>query len=128
MIPAPRSWFFIENRTIPKNAKLYISMPKKLIVANWKENPASEHEALQLAKAVMKDKHGADVVICPPFVYLESIAKLLKAQGPKLKVRLGAQDAFWEEHGPYTSEVGPKMLESLGVRYIIVGHSERRKW
>ncbi len=99
-------------------------MPRKLIAANWKENPKSEKVALALFRAVAKMNSGpVAVAICPPFIYIERIAKLRRG-----RVALGAQDVFWEEKGPYTSEVGPKMLRSLGVKYVIVGHSERRKW
>lgn len=99
-------------------------MPKKLIAANWKENPKSEKEAIALFKTVsaVSSSRKVDVAICPPFIYLEKIASIRR------KISLGAQDVFWEEKGAYTSEVGPKMLRSLGVEYVIIGHSERRKW
>ena len=103
-------------------------MSRKLIAANWKENPRSERAAEDLFRAVMKIKSGSvEVVVCPPFIYLERVAAI-KRSIKKSKVTLGAQDVFWEEKGPYTSEVGPKMLKSLGVKYVIIGHSERRKW
>lgn len=99
-------------------------MSRKFIAANWKENPKSEKAALTLFRAVAKVNGGpVEVAVCPPFIYIERIAKLHRG-----RVALGAQDVFWEEQGPFTSEVGPKMLRSLGVRYVIVGHSERRKW
>ena len=105
-------------------------MPRKLIAANWKENPKTEARALELFRAVASGKNarGVDVVLCPPFIYLEEVrhafGKLKKGHG----LALGAQDAFWEEKGAFTSEVGPKMLRALGIRYVIIGHSERRKW
>ncbi len=104
-------------------------MVMKLIVGNWKENPKSEDQAIALFRAVAKIKHSKkiEVAICPPFVYLEKFRELQK-RGNGRHVVLGAQDVFWEEKGPYTSEVGPRMLKSFGVRYVIVGHSERRKW
>lgn len=85
---------------------------KPLIVANWKCNPKTEKGAKLLFNSVKKT--GA--VICPPFVYLP----LLKAKG--------AQDVFWEEKGAYTGEVSVAMLRDLGCKYVIVGHSERRKY
>jgi len=102
---------------------------KKLIVGNWKENPKSEKQAVALFGAVAKTKHSnsVEMAVCPPFIYLERLAAVRKRSGKK-HIALGAQDAFWEEKGPYTSEVGPKMLRSLGVEYVIIGHSERRKW
>ncbi len=90
----------------------------KLIVGNWKMNPASVKEAVALARA----SDAKNVVVCPPFVFLEGIGKILK------KADLGAQDVFWEEKGAYTGEISPAMLKNSGVKYVIVGHSERRQW
>lgn len=92
---------------------------KPLIVANWKCNPPTLTEAKRLFNSVkqgVKDVKNIEVVICPPFVYL-----------PVSKAN-GAQDCFWEEKGAYTGEVSPKMLKDLGVEYVIIGHSERRKY
>lgn len=102
---------------------------RKLIVANWKENPGTESRATKLFKDLIL-KTGVDVVICPPFVYLEKITAAFRSMSASKKKNLaiGAQDVFWEEKGAFTSEVGPKMIRSLGVRYVIVGHSERRKY
>ncbi len=106
----------------------------KLIVANWKENPETEAEALKLFAAtanIPRTGKGAniEVVICPPFVYLEPIAAEFKKlpAGEKRRHALGGQDIFWERTGAFTGEIGPGMLKSLGARYTIVGHSERRK-
>jgi len=97
---------------------------KKIIVANWKCNPASLVQArkmfLGLQAGVKNNK--AEVVICPPFVYLTEAAKVFKGG----KIKLGAQDCFWAQGGPYTGEVSSSMLKSVGVRYVILGHSERR--
>jgi len=103
---------------------------RKLLVANWKENPKTEKQALKLFNHVAKAAKGSsvEVVICPPFVYIEEISAAFKKLKSKKNFSFGAQDVFWEEKGPYTSEVGPKMLKSLGAKYVIVGHSERRKW
>lgn len=81
-------------------------------------NPATVREAIKLARST--DKKG--VVICPPFVFLPEVKKILK------RASLGAQDVFWEEKGPFTGEVSAAMLKGLGVKYVIVGHSERRRW
>jgi len=95
---------------------------KKLIVANWKMNPQTEQQAIRLARA--EDQKG--VVICPPFPFLDGVKGKLK------KADLGAQDLFWEDPptggGPYTGEVSVLMLKRLGARYVIIGHSERRRW
>ena len=89
----------------------------KLIIANWKLNPTTEREAIKLAKE--SDIDG--LVICPPFPFLEAVAKVIK------KAKLGAQDLFWEEKGAYTGEVSATQLKDLGVEYVITGHSDRRK-
>ncbi|HVN26679.1 MAG TPA: triose-phosphate isomerase [Candidatus Paceibacterota bacterium] len=103
---------------------------RKFLAANWKENPKTEAHALKLFKEVasMRRENGVAVEICPPFIYLEGIAKIYKRLKSKRGLSVGAQDVFWEERGPYTSEIGPRMLESLGVHHVIVGHSERRGW
>jgi triosephosphate isomerase len=64
-------------------------------------------------------------VVAPPFVYLSDLSKV-KSQ--KSKVALAAQNIFWEDSVAYTGEISPKMLKNLGVEYVIIGHSERRKY
>lgn len=88
----------------------------KIIIANWKMNPASLKEAIKLAKE--SDVKG--LVICPPISFLEEIGKVLK------KAKLGAQDLFWEERGAHTGEVSGQQLKNIGAEYVIIGHSERR--
>jgi triosephosphate isomerase len=104
-------------------------MARKIIAANWKENPKTAVEAKRLfvvsARAAAKAP-GVDVVVCPPPLFLEEVARVSKKH--LANFALGAQDVFWEEQGPFTGGVGPKMLRALGVKYVIVGHSERRKW
>lgn len=98
-------------------------MNKKIIIANWKMNPIASKEANTLLKNILKDLKNiknTDVVFCPPFIYLESLKKIVK------KYSLGSQDLFFEDIGAYTGEVSYKMLENLGVKYSIIGHSERR--
>src|SRR3989344_5420932 len=98
---------------------------KPLIVGNWKMNPASQKEAKQLFDAVKKGVakiKNAQAVICPPFVYVSSFK--IQVSG----LALGAQDVFYKEKGAFTGEISPHMLKSSGVDYVIVGHSERRKY
>jgi len=85
---------------------------KKIIIANWKCNPATLAEAEKLFNKVKKTK----AVICPPFLYLS----MFKG------TELGAQDCHWEQSGAFTGEVSPLMLKDSGIRYVIIGHSERR--
>ncbi len=96
---------------------------KKLIIANWKCNPATLREAQKMFLALMAGVKSskAEVVICPPFVYLTEAAKIFKAG----RIKLGAQNCFFTESGPYTGEVSPLMLKNIGVKYVILGHSER---
>lgn len=92
---------------------------KKLLVANWKMNPRTEHEAVALARA----SDHKNVVIAPPFPFLEAVKKEINW------ATLGAQDVFFENPSPggaYTGEVSVGMLQKLGVSYVIIGHSERR--
>jgi len=95
---------------------------KPLIVANWKMNPQTEKEAKQLFDSIkkgVKDIKTAEVVICPPSVYLAS---------DKGGISLGGQNCHWEEKGAYTGEISALMLKDLGADYVILGHSERRKY
>ena len=62
-----------------------------------------------------------EIVICPPFPYLSILNDHLSS------LKLGAQNCFWKDKGPYTGEVSPQILKNIGCRYVIVGHSERRK-
>ena len=66
------------------------------------------------------------LVFCPPFVFTEEVGKVLKTSHFEHQAELGAQDIFWEDAGADTGEVSGPMLNKLGVRYVIVGHSERR--
>lgn len=97
----------------------------KLIVANWKAYVATKKDAEGIAKtaAQIKIKKGTAVVVCPPFVFLDAVKKKIGRT-----VRLGAQDVFWKESGPYTGAVTADMLKGLGVGTVIVGHSERRQY
>lgn len=79
-------------------------------------NPATLEEALFLAM----ESDYKDVVVAPPFPFIEEVGKILK------KAELGAQDLFWEDKGAFTGEVSAKELKSIGVKYVIIGHSERR--
>lgn len=90
----------------------------KLIVANWKSNPLTQTEAIELAKKTDK----ANVVICPPYHFLHQIKSGIKT------AKLGAQDAFWGNLGAYTGEVSWRQLKEAGAEYVIIGHSERRNY
>lgn len=86
------------------------------MIANWKMNPATIVEAIRLARA----SDAKNVVIAPPFLFLALVRDTAR------RAALGAQDVFWEGSGAHTGEVSTPMLRALGVRFVIVGHSERR--
>jgi len=95
----------------------------KLIVGNWKMNPPNLAQAKRLFSLVakgVKNLKGVRVVICPPFLYLPYFSS-------KNHLFLGAQNCFWEKTGAFTGEISPLMLKSLKVKYVILGHSERRR-
>ncbi|MBP6866505.1 MAG: triose-phosphate isomerase [Candidatus Pacebacteria bacterium] len=96
---------------------------KKIVIGNWKMNPANTKEALRvfggIQKSALKIKQ-TEVVICAPFVYLEKLKKISR------KVKLGAQNAYPGDTGAITGEVSVSMLSGLAAKYVILGHSERR--
>lgn len=86
-------------------------------------NPLSLKQAENLFRSILKAipyKLKANVVICPPALYLEKLKKFSK------RIALGAQNAFYEENGAYTGEISAEMLYNIGAKYVILGHSERR--
>ena len=96
---------------------------KKIIIGNWKMNPLTLKEAEKLFNDVAKSislLKRTEVVVCPPFIYIEKLKKLSK------KIFLGAQDSFWGDKGAFTGEVSAEMIANIGARYVILGHSERR--
>jgi triosephosphate isomerase len=97
---------------------------KNLIVANWKMNPVSQAEAKKIFDAIRDGAKGlgSEVVICPPSVYLYAS---VFGQGI---VAMGAQNVYFEEKGAFTGEISAEMIKDLGAEYVIIGHSERRKY
>jgi triosephosphate isomerase len=99
-------------------------MRTPLIAGNWKMNGTSA-DLSALTQAVVAgagDIDSADVLVCPPFVYLSQVEALLGSE----PVALGAQDVYFEASGAYTGEIAAAMLKDIGCGYVIVGHSERR--
>lgn len=109
-------------------------MMKRTVVFNWKMNPASEAEAMELfsgaAEAARAAKH-ISVVVAPPFPYISAIARRWNLKASKERgegnIYLAAQDVFWEKDGAFTGEVSAAMEKESGVSYVIIGHSERRR-
>ena len=100
-------------------------MKKNLIAGNWKMNGGLDANDA-LVRAVMAGLGAAtcDVAVCVPAPYLAQVQSLRGESG----LHLGAQDVSAHEKGAYTGEVSAGMLRELGVRYVIVGHSERRQY
>ena len=97
---------------------------RKLIVGNWKMHGSHQANAELLAAIVGGRPYLADVAVCVPFPYLSETAVTLAASD----IRWGSQDCSAHEQGAYTGEVSAAMLREFGVRYAIVGHSERRQY
>ncbi len=100
-------------------------MRRKLIAGNWKMN-TDLAAATALAQGVVAgctELSQVDLVVCPPAVYLHPVASLLVGS----PVGLGAQNMSAESNGAWTGEISSSMLLDLGVRYVILGHSERRQ-
>jgi len=98
---------------------------RKLIVGNWKMNGSLAGNAALIGDLLAGiGQPACDVAVCPPAVYLAQLQALL-AGAP---IALGAQNVSMHEGGAYTGDVSAAMLRELGVRYAIVGHSERRKY
>jgi len=97
---------------------------KKIIIANWKMQ-LSYADSLWFAKKLGQTYRPGQrlVVICPEYPALPALAKILQ----KSKIFLGAQDSATTSQGAYTGEVSPSNLKALGVKYVILGHSERRE-
>lgn len=101
-------------------------MNKKLIVANWKMNPGTVYEAKDIITEInKKSKSFGDVrlVVCPPFIFLNEVSKIISKSK---NIILGAQDVFIGQGVSHTGEVGVELLKKAGVKYVLVGHSERR--
>jgi len=94
------------------------------LIANWKMN-LSLKESIALATSYHElfRKSKVQIVACPSFTSLPFVAKALEDSS----VAIGAQDMFWETKGSFTGEVSPRDLVEMGVRYVIIGHSERRE-
>ena len=100
-------------------------MRRKVIAGNWKMNmlPNEAIEYIQAFEPLVKDAK-AEVILCVP--YTDLFYCLMNAQNTNIKI--GAQNVHFEEKGAYTGEVSAKMLKSIGVEYVIIGHSERRQY
>jgi triosephosphate isomerase (TIM) len=100
-------------------------MRKKIIAANWKMNLTQAEAASFVETFLLEISESTDVeiIIVPPFTALAAVnAALEQAQ----HIKVGAQNMHWERSGAFTGEISPAMLRDLFVRYVVLGHSERR--
>ncbi|MEA2069575.1 MAG: triose-phosphate isomerase [Verrucomicrobiota bacterium] len=101
-------------------------MRKKIIAGNWKMNKTIE-DAIELANGIkldLADCKEVDVVLCPPFTALKSVSDVVS----ETLISVGSQNMSSEDEGAYTGEISSSMLKELFVRYVILGHSERREY
>ena len=99
-------------------------MPRPLIIGNWKMHKTAPQAAALVHRlaALMPKNARADVVLAPPFTALH-----VSTQSAARRFVFAAQNMHWEDEGPYTGEISAPMLKALGCRYVILGHSERRR-
>src|ERR1017187_4939705 len=100
-------------------------MRRKVIAGNWKmNNDLNETQNLlsKLSSGLSKDNLNCDIIVCPPFTSLFEAHSLLK----DTKIKIGAQNMYFETSGAFTGEISASMLKSVGCEYVILGHSERR--
>lgn len=102
-------------------------MRKKIVAGNWKMN-TTPVQGVELAKAVAAGKSSVcscvDFIIAPPFTHLSEVVKATRGTG----IAVAAQNCAAQAKGAYTGEVSAEMIASLGVEYVILGHSERREY
>src|SRR3989344_5979168 len=99
---------------------------KKLVAANWKMNKTAGEAAsfIREFKKIAKDEINAEIVVRLSFTALSDVSAELK----KSNIRLGAQNMHFENSGAFTGEISTLMLKELGIKYVILGHSERRQY
>lgn len=100
-------------------------MRRKIIAGNWKMNktPSETVTLINELKPLVATEE-ADVIFCVPAVSLTTALEAVK----NTNIAIGAQNMYFEESGAYTGEIAPKMLTDIGVKYVILGHSERREY
>src|SRR5436305_6358400 len=100
-------------------------MRKKIVAANWKMNMTQAESArfVQSLLLDLGDITDVEVVIVPPFT---ALAKVMEALGASQSIKVGAQNMHWEPNGAFTGEISSALLRDLLVRYVVLGHSERR--
>jgi len=99
---------------------------KKLIAGNWKMNKTPEEAKALVLELNEKaaDVKGCDIVLCVPYIDIPAVAKNARQR----KIAVGAQNMHFEAKGAFTGEISADILKELGVKYVIIGHSERRQY
>jgi len=99
---------------------------KTIIAGNWKMNktPTETRALLDEVKSLVNKTKWCEVVVCVPFVDIYAATRALKDS----KIAIGAQNVHFEKSGAYTGEISASMLKDAGVKYVIIGHSERRQY
>ena len=101
---------------------------KAIIAGNWKMNktPAEAVELIEAIKAELagKDTSGCGIIACVPYVDIDAAVKAAAGSA----IEIGAENCHWEKSGAYTGEISADMLVACGVKYVIIGHSERRQY
>ncbi|MCX8022222.1 MAG: triose-phosphate isomerase [Syntrophorhabdaceae bacterium] len=101
-------------------------MRRWLVAGNWKMNNTIE-EAIKLATTVRENTYdikGGDIILAPPYTLLHGVKEVIEGSN----IFLAAQNMFYEDKGAYTGEISPAMIKDAGCTYVIIGHSERRKY
>lgn len=103
-------------------------MRKPIIAGNWKMNKTVQ-EAKDFVNELpaLPDTNEVDSVICAPTLQLDALVNLTK-EGVAQGLQIGAQNAYFQDNGAFTGETSPAALEDLGVKYVVLGHSERREY
>ncbi len=98
-------------------------MRRPFVAGNWKMNMLADSSAQLAGELADKLPEGnVEVAVCPPFVYLTTVGNVIKQS----KIKLGAQNVYFEPKGAFTGEISTAMLKDVGCEYVIIGHSERR--
>lgn len=103
-----------------------MTAPRPLVAGNWKMNGhyASSEEINALVQMLRERPAECDVLVCPPFTLLMPFSNLIEGYG----ISLGGQDCHYQVEGAHTGDISAAMLKDAACSYVIVGHSERRKW
>lgn len=122
---AGQNAWYMESRRCGAAEERGIFMRKKIIAGNWKMNmtPSEAVRLVEELKPLVKNE-DADVVFCVPAIDIVPVVEACKGSN----IEVGAENMYFEEKGAYTGEIAPGMLVDAGVKYVILGHSERRDY